>query len=340
MGINGLDKLIKNVVPQAIHQEPDWSSFRDKVLAVDASLSLFQNLLPRQKHSKTAKGETIHLMGIFHGGVRLLQQGIKPVFVFDGVAANRTNDLAEEVANKYMKKRLGTPGQEEEHTGLLAEAMQAILEGQDVDSGYGNPVKEAKELISMMGIPYLEAPAEAESQCAALVKSGKAYATVTESMDALTFGSDRMIRRLSFKASSKAPVEEIDLEAVLKGFGVNYTEFVDLCILLGCDYCDRIKNISPKKTLELLQKYRSIEDVLRKLNEDKFKIPFFWTTLYPSYDKARFQFLDPVVFIGKTLGFEWRTPDKQAIVDYLCGPKQFNEDAIRKKVNKYLRLIP
>ena len=39
-----------------------------------------------------------------------------------------------------------------------------------------------------MGCPVIEAPCEAEAQCAAICKAGKAYATATEDMDALTFG--------------------------------------------------------------------------------------------------------------------------------------------------------
>lgn len=33
--------------------------------------------------------------------------------------------------------------------------------------------EEAKELLKLMGVPYIDAPAEAEAQCAAMVKSGK-----------------------------------------------------------------------------------------------------------------------------------------------------------------------
>lgn len=68
-----------------------------------------------------------------------------------------------------------------------------------------------------MGIPYVEvrdtvhvcmftnlfmnlliqAPCEAEAQCAAMAKAGKVYATATEDMDALTFGSTVVLRHLT-----------------------------------------------------------------------------------------------------------------------------------------------
>ena len=48
---------------------------------------------------------------------------------------------------------------------------------------------DAKKLIRFMGCPVIEAPCEAEAQCAQIVKHGLAFATATEDMDALTFGT-------------------------------------------------------------------------------------------------------------------------------------------------------
>lgn len=44
----------------------------------------------------------------------------------------------------------------------------------------------------------MQAPCEAEAQCAALVKAGKVFATGTEDMDSLTFGSTVVLRHLTF----------------------------------------------------------------------------------------------------------------------------------------------
>ncbi len=44
---------------------------------------------------------------------------------------------------------------------------------------------------------HVKAPCEAEASCAALVKSGKVYATATEDMDGLTFGTTVLLRHLT-----------------------------------------------------------------------------------------------------------------------------------------------
>lgn len=52
-----------------------------------------------------------------------------------------------------------------------------------------------------------KAPCEAEAQCAALVKGGKAFAVGTEDMDALTFGSTTVLRHLTFSEARWVDVE-------------------------------------------------------------------------------------------------------------------------------------
>lgn len=41
-----------------------------------------------------------------------------------------------------------------------------------------------------------------------------------------------------------------------------FRQFVDLCILLGCDYCEKIAGLGPKRALTLIQKHRTIENVV------------------------------------------------------------------------------
>lgn len=90
---------------------------------------------------------------------------------------------------------------------------------------------EAKELLKLMGVPYIEAPCEAEAQCAAMVKAGKIFATATEDMDALTFGSDIVLRHLTFSEARKMPIQEIHLKVVLEALNLTQEE-VFLCSFL------------------------------------------------------------------------------------------------------------
>lgn len=43
-------------------------------------------------------------------------------------------------------------------------------------------------------------------------------------------------------------------------------QFIDLCILLGCDYCDSIRGIGPKRAIDLIKQHKNIEEILKHLD--------------------------------------------------------------------------
>ncbi|KAI1285155.1 Flap endonuclease 1 [Halotydeus destructor] len=88
-------------------------------------------------------------------------------------------------------------------------------------------------------------------------------------MDGLTFGAPRLIRNLSSGFQEK--VKEFELAKALEGMELTQDEFIDLCILLGCDYCGSIRGVGPKTGLDLMRKFRSIESILT----EKYKITDF-----------------------------------------------------------------
>lgn len=49
--------------------------------------------------------------------------------------------------------------------------------------------------------------------------------------------------------------------------GFSLLQFIDLCILLGCDYCESIKGIGPKKAIEMIKKHKSIEKVIENIDK-------------------------------------------------------------------------
>ena len=67
--------------------------------------------------------------------------------------------------------------------------------------------EDAKTLLRLMGVPVVEAPGEAEAQCAALAMAGKVWATGTEDMDALTFATPQLLKRMTFSAGQNQPIQ-------------------------------------------------------------------------------------------------------------------------------------
>lgn len=88
MGIQGLTKIIAENAPGAIKSNEIKSYFGRKV-AIDASMSIYQFMIAvRQQDGQLLQNEagetTSHLMGMFYRTVRMVDNGIKPVYVFDG----------------------------------------------------------------------------------------------------------------------------------------------------------------------------------------------------------------------------------------------------------------
>lgn len=57
-----------------------------------------------------------------------------------------------------------------------------------------------------------------------MVKSGSVYAVGTEDMDALTFGTDVLLRHLTFSEARKMPIKEFNLAKVLGGIELTYEQ--------------------------------------------------------------------------------------------------------------------
>lgn len=57
----------------------------------------------------------------------------------------------------------------------------------------------------------IKAPCEAEASCAALVKGGKVFATATEDMDGLTFGTNILLRHLTASEAKYASISTVSL---------------------------------------------------------------------------------------------------------------------------------
>ncbi|XP_018801341.1 PREDICTED: flap endonuclease 1 [Bactrocera latifrons] len=330
MGILGLAKLIADIAPSAIRENEIKNYFGRKV-AIDASMCLYQFLIAVRSDGAqltTVDGEpTSHLMGMFYRTIRMLEHGIKPVYVFDGKPPDlKSGELAKraerrEEAQKALEKA-EEAGNAEEVEKFNRRLVRVTKEH----------AREAQELLKLMGVPYVEAPCEAEAQCAALVKAGKVYGTATEDMDALTFGSSVLLRHLTFSEARKMPVKEFSYDKVLQGFELTSTEFIDLCILLGCDYCEGIKGIGPKRAIELINTYRDIETILKNIDQKKYTVAEDW-----NYQVARELFIKPEVTDPLSIELKWTEPDEEGLVKFLCGDRQFNEDRVRagaKKIQK------
>ncbi|GAX73772.1 hypothetical protein CEUSTIGMA_g1223.t1 [Chlamydomonas eustigma] len=271
-------------------------------------------------------GETTsHLQGMFYRTVRMLEAGLQPVYVFDG----KPPEL----------KKATLEGRKEKKDEAI-DALQAAKEAGDaeaIEKYSKRSVKVTREhneecmkLLRLMGVPVVEAPSEAEAQCSVMAKAGLVYGVATEDMDALTFGSPRLLRHLMASSSQQLNVAEFELSKALEGANLTMDQFIDVCILCGCDYVNNIRGIGPVRAMQLIQKHNNIEAVLEHLDSSKYPLP----EPFP-YKEAREAFKNPEVTPADQLPvFKWNAPDVDGVVDFLVREKSFNEDRVRKAMKR------
>ncbi|XP_070604561.1 flap endonuclease 1-like isoform X2 [Erythrolamprus reginae] len=290
MGIVKLADLIKEATPDAV-RPASLQEYNGQVVAVDISVAIYQfrTAMPEiiNRHGQNISA----LRGLFFRTLHLLENGLKPLFVFDGKPP--------ELKQPVLAKRAALSGARRRRRGTAESDVP--------------PRRDFETLLTLLGVPYIQAPAEAEATCAALVKSGNAWCVATEDLDALPFGALRLLRHLGVK---KRPLEEISLPIVLQKLGVTQEQFVDLCILLGCDYCNKVRGLGPKKARKLLQLHGSIEGVLRNTSREKHPVPDGWCL-----EEARRLFLQPEVTDPGQVVLEWKEVDEEGVVRFLAHEK-------------------
>ncbi|KAI0097559.1 DNA-repair protein rad2 [Nemania sp. FL0031] len=293
-----------------------------------SSMSIYSFLIAVRSDGQQLMNEsgdtTSHLMGMFYRTLRMVDNGIKPLYVFDGAPPKLKSG---ELAKRFQRKAEANADLEEaKETGTAEDVEKFSRRTVRVTREHN---AECQQLLKLMGIPYIIAPTEAEAQCAALARAGKVYAAASEDMDTLCFDSPILLRHLTFSEQRKEPIQEIMVDKVLEGMQMERKQFVDLCILLGCDYLDPIPKVGPSTALKLIREHGTLEKVVEFMQNDpkqKYTVPDDWP-----FADARTLFFEPDVRKADDplCDFKWEKPDTDALVKYLCTDKGFNEDRVR-----------
>merc|ERR1712060_111377 len=89
--------------------------------------------------------------------------------------------------------------------------------------------------------------------------------------DCLTFGTKVLVRNLMAAESQKKQILEVSLERALEQLNVSMDQFIDFCILSGCDYCDTLKGVGPATAIRLLIQHGTLEKVIEELGPTKYQ---------------------------------------------------------------------
>ncbi len=310
----------------------DLEDLAGKKLALDAYNAMYQFLAKvRQADGTplmTSRGEitSVH-SGIFYRTANLLSIGIIPVYVFDGEppefkrkTIEEREIRREEAREKWMEA--AEKGDIEEMRKYAQAALELTPE----------MVEDAKKIIELMGVPWVQAPSEGEAQAAHMAARGDVWAAASQDYDSLLFGSPRLVRNVTITGKRKLPgkdvyvevkPEVISLQDMLSSLGIGREQLVLIGILVGTDYNPGgIKGIGPKRALELVKRHPSIESLERAVRWE------FDVSMREIYEF----FLNPPV--TDEYDVDLKKPDAEGLIRFMVDEHEFSEKRVRKVINE------
>ena len=324
----------------------DYSELYGKFIAIDAH-NIISALINFSRKKRNIDNQNIiidrtqrpisHLYGLLFRVLFYYSKKIFPIFCFDGRDSALKRHITKDILNDF---RYSSTVYEEAMKRGNYNLARYIANGQDYF--WHNIIKESKELLNAIGIPIINAPASAESQCAQLVKDGIAHYSNTQDYDSLLFGCPRTIQNLSKSRRRKQNgrwiydrVEPIviDLKENLKRMGISQFQLIDMAILIGTDYFRGIRGLGSKTAYNLIKEHGGLEQVMKK---EKNRYDF--AKLTPDIiGKVRKIFLLSNTISDFDLIF-WNYPDESRIKYLLCKEHHLSEERVVnniKKLEKY-----
>lgn len=301
-------------------------------LALDAFNAMYQFLAkirqPDGMPLMTSRGEitSVH-SGIFYRTANLLKEGIIPVYVFDGKKPEFKAETVEERIR--VRKEAEIRWKDALSRGDLEDARkyaQAALMVTD------SMVEDAKRILELMGVPFVQAPSEGEAQAAYMAAKGDVWAAASQDYDSLLFGAPRLVRNVTITGKRKLPgkniyveihPELIELEAILRDNGIDREQLILIGILVGTDYNPGgIKGIGVKKALELVKKFPKPEILFEKVDwkfdvDPKSIVEFFLNP--PTTDRYETNL---------------RRPEREELIRFMVDEHEFSEERVRKVVDE------
>ena len=319
MGVVGLGKIIGTYGSKSIERR-EFKKYRGKVYAIDAPVMIYKFCIAL---TGTENGGSAHLFACFFKTSSMLRYGIMPLWVFDG----KPPDIKRETLMKRSAVKMNAV-RELKRDGL-SESEQVKYARRSFTLN-GEHVDEIKYLLSLLGLPFVQAPGEAEAQCAAFDIAGRTNGVVTDDWDVVLFGCKTMLKEFS----NKCRVSEIDVDGLLGELEMTREQLIDLASILGNDYCPGICNLRP---IDAYLKFKSarfnMHRFIKKIKMDgKYKVP---SDFMSRWRDAKDYYLHALVMDPNDVNIVWNEPQYDLIYNFMVNVKGFESGLILQKLEEF-----
>lgn len=310
-----------HLAPITVRHPTTLEALRGRTFAIDGNLELYQFLsIMRTRNGQPlqdSKGRiTSHLNGLMFRTTRLIADyGIRPVFVFDGAPPELKRE-------EIRRRREAREKAQRQYEAAAAAGDTATAWSKAVmTSRLTRPmVEEAKALLRMLGIPWVQAPSEGEAQAAFMARRGDVWAAGSKDYDSLLFGAPRLVRYLAIASREFLPSmgrsrtvapELIDLEENMTALGLTRAQLIDVALLVGTDFNDGVKGIGPKTGVKRIREWGSLDRAPPEVREQ----------LPDALEAIREFFQSPPVV--ESVDLRTGSLDATGVLRFLCDERDF-----------------
>lgn len=246
MGIKHLNSLLWDKCSKRSIYKTYLSQFANKKIVIDTSIYLYKFV------QNNALLENMYLfISIFN------KYNITPIFIFDGkpppekraLLISRRNEKweAEQKIVELKNALINMPNDKQDKMLLeIDQLKKKCMRIRDED------IRNVKELMDAYGVCYYDAPAEADQLCVHFVKTGLAWACLSDDMDMFLYGCPYVIRNLSLLNES---VVMYNTASILKELNISEKQFCEIMVLSGTDY-NMNSNTSLHETMKWFKEYK------------------------------------------------------------------------------------
>ena len=327
MGIKGLTSLIKKESPDSI-ETTSLYKLSGKKVAIDTSIFLYKslaNVRHNGEYLRNKDGKVVsHVIGLFNKTIQYLSLGIIPIYIFDGKPPVEKQTILDERNKKAKESKELSENSENKEDKNKHERNSIRIKKYHID--------DIKNLINLMGVSYIHADGEAEVYASELCRIGYVDYVVSEDMDTLASGCPKMIRScLDRSIKRNDVVSVISLEKILKDFEMNMDQFVDVCILSGCDYCPiTIPKVGSVISYTYIKNFKTIEGLIE--SQKCSNIPQEFLDKYKISRELLNIFKDKLN--NETISIHESKYDKEKLIEYLRNDCSMSEKKVQNAIKK------
>lgn len=295
MGISDLNKVIKENAPNSIRYV-SLVNYTYKKIGIDISLYLYKYKASQGNRWIDAFLNLIMCLRKFHVHCVFIYDGPSPPEKYEEQKKRKSSTQAQREKIERLQKELDlfksediygstikeTYEKQAKNLPLLRPSIQESVDKMDVIKVIEENIEHrqgmiisiteedtqlTKDLFTVLEIPFLTAPDEAERYASQLCVNGVIDAVLSEDTDVMVYGTPVFLSNINIYNGT---VCEIFSDILLEEMDMTLSTFRDMCILLGCDYNSNIPSYGVKSVYKLIVEHKSIEKILEEIEK---KVP-------------------------------------------------------------------